>query len=145
MRDLFHNQDGSPDFQGLWRVLTLRGQMNHQHENSMEENEMTNRTSQQRPNGRTELSSEQELVFRVKSAIDQKGRYDFRLNDMAAGYAAAQGVSHATARRDIEGHFTDQVGLSPHEYLERHFQEKNRDKRENSHSGRRERDQDRER
>lgn len=71
-----------------------------------------------------ELSPDQELVYRLKAAIDQRGRYAFRLNDMAAGYAAAQGISNAAARSAIEERFTQALGKSPQEYLDRHYDER---------------------
>jgi hypothetical protein len=72
----------------------------------------------------TELHPDQELVYRLKTAIDQRGRYSFRLDDMAAGFAAGQGISNAAARRAIEDRFTQQMGQSPQEYLDRHYDER---------------------
>ena len=76
-------------------------------------------------NGSTpELHPDQELVYRLKTAIDQRGRYSFRLDDMAAGFAAGQNISNAAARRAIEDRFTEQMGHSPKEYLDRHYDER---------------------
>lgn len=73
-------------------------------------------------NGR-ELTPDQELVYRIKAAIDARGRYAFRLGDMAAGFAAGRDVSPTMARQTIENRFKEQVGLSPKEYLDRHYDE----------------------
>lgn len=72
----------------------------------------------------SELHPDQELVYRLKTAIDQRGRYSFRLDDMAAGFAAGQNISNAAARRAIEDRFTEQMGHSPKEYLDRHYDER---------------------
>lgn len=76
-------------------------------------------------NGTTpELHPDQELVYRLKTAIDQRGRYSFRLDDMAAGFAAGQNISNTAARRAIEDRFTEQMGHSPKQYLDRHYDER---------------------
>jgi hypothetical protein len=85
------------------------------------------------------LSPDQELVYRLKAAIDSRGRYSFRLNDMAAGLAAGQGLSAAAARRTIEEKFTAQLGQSPQESLDRHCD----DRRENGRSVERDRTNER--
>ncbi len=67
--------------------------------------------------------AEQDMLYRLKSAIDGRGRYAYRLNDMASGYAAANGMPATVARMEIERKFTDQFGKSPQEYLDRHYEE----------------------
>jgi len=67
--------------------------------------------------------AEQDMLYRLKSAIDGRGRYAYRLNDMASGYAAAHGMPATVARMEIEKKFTDQFGKSPQEYLDRHYEE----------------------
>ena len=76
-----------------------------------------------KPNGH-DLHPDQELAYRLKSAIDQKGRYSFRLNDLAAGFASGRNVSHTMARQTIEKQFSEQMGMSPQEYLDRHYAER---------------------
>lgn len=76
-----------------------------------------------------EMSAEQELVYRLKTAIDSRGRYSFRLSDLSAGYAAGKGISVVAARQEIENEFSRQTGHSPQEYLDKHYQEL-----KNSHS-----------
>lgn len=61
------------------------------------------------------------LVYKLKGAIDQRGRYAFRLNDMAAGFAAGQGVSAMKARSEIERAFTGAFGQSTQAYLDNHY------------------------
>ena len=115
--------------------------------NTMNEKQNSGNT-QQRGNGNApELHPDQELVYRLKAAIDQRGRYSFRLNDMAAGFAAGQGISNAAARRAIEDRFTDQVGRSPQEYLDKHYDERRQQGQETVRSRSRQRDRgdDRER
>jgi hypothetical protein len=69
----------------------------------------------------SERTPDQALVHRLKTAIDQRGRYAFRLDDMSAGYAAGQGVSFADARKAIEVRFEQEFGRTPHGYLDRHY------------------------
>lgn len=69
-------------------------------------------------------SPEGELVHRLKLAIDDRGRYDYRLNDMSAGYAAGKGIASHAARREIEDHFKNHFGKTPHQYLEDRFSER---------------------
>ena len=66
-----------------------------------------------------ERTPDQDLVHRLKTAIDQRGRYAFRLDDMAHGYAAGQGVSFTEARKVIEMRFEQEFGRTPHAYLDR--------------------------
>lgn len=68
-----------------------------------------------------ERTPDQDLVHRLKTAIDQRGRYAFRLDDMAHGYAAGQSVSFAEARKAIEARFEKEFGRAPHAYLDRHY------------------------
>lgn len=68
--------------------------------------------------------AEQELLFKLKGAIDQNGRYSYRLNDLATGYAAGRGIPVMSARLAIEDKFAQQFGLGPKEYLERHYNER---------------------
>lgn len=68
-----------------------------------------------------ERTPDQDLVHRLKTAIDQRGRYAFRLDDMAHGYAAGQSVSFADARKAIEARFEQEFGRTPHAYLDRHY------------------------
>lgn len=69
------------------------------------------------------MNAEQELVFQLKTAIDQRGRYSYRLNDMAAGYAAGKKVSVMKARTLIEESFERHTGQSPQQYLDQHYTE----------------------
>lgn len=93
----------------------------------------------------SELHPDQELVYRIKSAIDQRGRYSFRLQDMAAGFAAGQNISNAAARRAIEDRFTQQVGRTPQDYLDRHYDERRQHGQESTRTRQRDHGQDRER
>lgn len=68
-----------------------------------------------------EPTPEQSLVHRLRGAIDKSGRYSHRLNDMTAGYSAGQGVPFTEARKAIEEKFATEVGMSPHQYLDRHY------------------------
>jgi len=97
--------------------------MNSRENGSLEASHNINQPGQQ-------MNQDQELVYRLKSAIDQRGRYSFRLNDMAAGFAAGQGVSNAEARRSIEDKFTAQLGQSPQEYLDQHYEHRRQNGRD---------------
>lgn len=68
-----------------------------------------------------ERTPDQHLVHRLRGAIDKTGRYSYRLNDMAAGYGAARGVKASEARQGIEQIFVQEFGMSPHQYLDRHY------------------------
>lgn len=88
-------------------------------------NEMLPAANERKPNGH-DLHPDQELVYRLKSAIDQRGRYSFRLDDMASGMAAGRGISNTAARTLIENRFTEQMGMSPQQYLDHHYNEQRR-------------------
>lgn len=64
----------------------------------------------------------QELIFRLKAAIDQRGRYSDCLNDLATGYAAGRKIAPAKARVEIEKHFQMIFGQTPHAYLEKNYE-----------------------
>lgn len=75
-------------------------------EHEITQNRSTGGAHASRENGgETYNTPEAELVHRLKAAIDDRGRYDFRLSDMSAGYAAAKGISPHAARHEIEDHF----------------------------------------
>ncbi len=65
---------------------------------------------------------EQDMVHRLKEAIDQNGRYGYRLNDMAAGYAAAKDMPRLAAKEAIEKKFEQQLGSKPKQYLDQHYE-----------------------
>lgn len=67
------------------------------------------------------MSAKQEMVFKLKMAIDERGRYSYRLNDFASGFAAGKGVSVSEARSSIENEFERQIGTSPKQYLDQRF------------------------
>lgn len=67
---------------------------------------------------------EQDLVYRLKGAIDQRGRYSYRLNDMSIGYAAGRGIHETAAKFEIESKFAEKFGVTPHKYLEHQFKER---------------------
>lgn len=67
---------------------------------------------------------EQDLVYRLKGAIDQRGHYSYRLNDMSIGYAAGRGIHETAAKFEIESKFAEKFGATPHEYLEHQFKER---------------------
>lgn len=71
-----------------------------------------------------ELLPEHELACRLKAAIDARGRYSFRLADMASGLAAGRNIPHAVARKTIEDNFARQFGHSPQEYLDQHYEQR---------------------
>jgi len=66
-------------------------------------------------------SPEVEMVLKLKIAIDDRGRYAYRLKDMAAGYAAASGINRFEAQLEIERKFESTVGCSPKQYLDQHY------------------------
>lgn len=82
-------------------------------------------------------SEERELVSRLKAIIDRNGRYSYRLDDMAAGFAAGRGVSPVAARMEIEDQFVKTYQRSPKEYMEQRYQEmhKNRSYAQNHSRG----------
>lgn len=65
-------------------------------------------------------AAERKVVSRLQEAIDDRGRYAYRLKDLAIGYAAAQGCSEVAAKDKINDLFQDQMGLGMREYLENH-------------------------
>lgn len=102
-----------------------------------------NNHSQSQSNGQTSANGlhdhghsqqETDMLYRLKGAIDQNGRYSYRLNDMASGLSAGAGISTTEARYEIEEKFSNQFGVSPHEYLERQFSQRDELKREHGRS-----------
>jgi len=102
----------------------MEERQNRNRETEGEQHEAEHHEERQQNGSGRELTPDQELVFRLKTAIDQRGRYSFRLDDMAAGFAAGQKITNAAARRAIEDRFTEQMGHSPKEYLDRHYDER---------------------
>jgi hypothetical protein len=78
-------------------------------------------------------STDQQMVYGLKTAIDQRGRYSYRLNDMALGFAAGKQTSTLAARAEIEDRFTQSIGRSPQEYLNEHYRQL-KDTRDNHRS-----------
>lgn len=62
-----------------------------------------------------------DMVYTLKSQIDQNGKYKYRLNDMAVGYAAGSGKNRFEAKAEIQDKFEQVVGQSPHDYLQQHY------------------------
>lgn len=58
------------------------------------------------------------MVSRLQDAIDDKGRYAYRLKDIAIGYAAAKGIKENEAKDEIKATFQKQMGVSLQGYLE---------------------------
>jgi hypothetical protein len=84
-------------------------------------------TTQQLPvNSETEKSdatsngqfAENKMVSRLQDAIDDKGRYAYRLKDIAIGYAAAKGIKENEAKDEIKASFEKRMGVSLQGYLE---------------------------
>ena len=69
-----------------------------------------------------QLTADQEMAFRLKQTIDRTGKYSYKLDDMAAGYAAGKGVSVTEAREEIQAKFEQHVGQSPQQYLDQRFE-----------------------
>ncbi len=79
-----------------------------------------------------EMNQDQELVLKLKIAIDQRGRYSYRLDDMASGYAAGKGISLSDAKRSIEDRFRREVGQTPQEYLDARYAARRREQKANT-------------
>lgn len=62
--------------------------------------------------------AEHKMVSRLQDAIDDKGRYAYRLKDMAIGYAAAKGIKENEAKDEIKATFAKRMGISLQGYLE---------------------------
>lgn len=86
--------------------------------------------------------SNQELLFGLKSTIDRSGRYNYKLEDYALGYAAGAGMSSRAAKREISEKFEKQFGIAPKQYLERSW-EQNRTQRHSQHEKSKENDNSR--
>ena len=67
---------------------------------------------------------ERELASRLRATIDRNGRYSYRLDDMAAGFAAGRGISPTEARRNIENVFQTTYSRSPKEYMDQRFKDR---------------------
>ncbi|MCH6256470.1 hypothetical protein MLD52_07920 [Puniceicoccaceae bacterium K14] len=76
--------------------------------------------------GHDEMMSEhafQSLIHRVKSGIDENGKYKDQMYDISAGYAAAKGLSIIAVKSQIEARFTQEFDISPRDYLDAHYDE----------------------
>ena len=62
--------------------------------------------------------AEHKMVSRLQDAIDEKGRYAYRLKDIAIGYAAAKGIKENEAKDEIKASFQEKMGVSLQGYLE---------------------------
>lgn len=133
-------------------LIQMNGQLNQNTKNIMQDqNKTTPEISpetppalERKPNGHApDLHPDQELVYRIKSSIDQRGRYSFRLADMSAGFASGRNVSPTMARQTIEKSFIEQLGLTPQQYLDKHYDERREQGLEVRPSRQRNRNQDR--
>jgi len=66
------------------------------------------------------LPQERKLVSRLQEAIDDRGRYSYRLKDLSIGYAAAKGCNELTAKEEINQIFKQQMGMGLQNYLDKH-------------------------
>lgn len=86
----------------------------------------TNTTTASRSNGNGHApanAATRQLAYTLKTAIDQEGRYKQRLDDMAMGYGAGQGITAHAARNELESAFSQEVGMRPHAYLDQHYEQ----------------------
>jgi len=81
-------------------------------------------------------TEERELASRLKAVIDRSGRYSYRLDDMAAGFAAGRDITPIKARAEIERHFKSVYSVSPKEYMDRRYHELEQTRGRSSFRGR---------
>ena len=72
----------------------------------------------------TAQQEERELASRLRATIERNGRYSYRLDDMAAGFAAGRGISPTEARRNIENLFQTTYSCTPKEYMDQRFKDR---------------------
>lgn len=65
-------------------------------------------------------AAERKMVSRLQEAVDDRGRYSYRLKDLAIGYAAAQGCTEHAAKEKINDAFEREMGTTLQGYLEGH-------------------------
>jgi|GEM_PF-3403094 len=76
----------------------------------------------------TELSpaaqAEQDMLYKLKSGIDQNGSYKYRLNDLSTGFGAGRGINVVDARTEIIEKFEKQFGKDPYKYMNDLFEKR---------------------
>lgn len=75
-------------------------------------------SEEKRTNGHGHSATERKLASRIQDAIDDRGRFSYKLKDLSMGFAAGRGISEQDARDEITQIFTKEIGQSPQEYLE---------------------------
>lgn len=71
----------------------------------------------------SQLRTENKLASRLQDAIDERGRYSYKLKEYALGYAAGAGINEEDAKEKIKAVFQDRIGVSIQDYLEHHRRE----------------------
>jgi hypothetical protein len=78
----------------------------------------------QTPNAdHSQLRTDNKLASRLQDAIDERGRYSYKLKEYALGYAAGAGINEDEAKEKIKAVFEERIGVSIQDYLEQHRHE----------------------
>jgi len=81
--------------------------------------------------------AELDMLYKLKSGIDQNGSFKYRLNDLSTGYAAGRGVNAMEARAEIIQKFEKQFGKDPMDYMNDLYQKRQEMTQGNGRSSRR--------
>lgn len=71
----------------------------------------------------SQLRTDNKLASRLQDAIDERGRYSYKLKEYALGYAAGAGINEEEAKEKIKAIFEERIGVSIQSYLEQHRHE----------------------
>jgi len=68
----------------------------------------------------TQKALENKLTVALQESVDQRGKYGYKLNDLALGMAAGAGIKEVEAREQIKDIFENSLGVGLQDYLEQH-------------------------
>lgn len=68
--------------------------------------------------------AELDMLYKLKSGIDQNGSFKYRLNDLSTGYASGRGINAMEARAEIIQKFEKQFGKDPMDYMNDLYQKR---------------------
>lgn len=71
----------------------------------------------------SQLRTESKLASRLQDAIDDRGRYSYKLKELSLGYAAGAGIKEEDAKEAVKAIFHERMGVSLQDYLTQHREE----------------------
>lgn len=96
----------------------------------MEKTQQSQQKAQEKTNGnainavpgQSVTEAELAVASRMKTAIDNKGKYSWQRDDMALGYAAKDNMDSFDAKDAIDDIFTKAFHCTPYDYMNRRYE-----------------------